>query len=80
MERFQANLLRDGKTVLDGVAGNFTDGGGAAGFFGAPAGTTLTTGGRFQLQLSDGRLVGVKLDKVIPNGHRPAIVHFSPAE
>lgn len=75
MERFQGKLVRDGKTLLDGVTGNFT--GPGAGFFAAPPTTTLAKGAALRLQLDDGREVPVTIEKVVPNAHRPAIVHFT---
>jgi hypothetical protein len=74
MERFQGKLLREKRTVLDGITGTFTAP--LEGFFAAPAGTSLVAGVRCELALVDGRTLPVTLTKVVLNGHRPAMVFF----
>jgi hypothetical protein len=78
MERFKGKLLREKRTVLDGIMGTFTAP--REGFFAAPAGTNLVAGAVCELALTDGRTLSVTLTKVVPNGHRPAMVFFISAE
>ena len=78
MERFEGKLLRNKQTVLDGIAGNFTAP--REGFFAAPAGTNLITRTFCELALVDGRTLPVTITKVVPNGHRPAMVFFASPE
>jgi hypothetical protein len=76
MERFQARLLRDNKILLDGLTGTFTSGERAAGFFAAPPGTSLVAGPNYELELTEGKTLAISIQKVVLNGHRPAIVQF----
>jgi hypothetical protein len=76
VEHFQATLIRDGKLLLDGLSGNFTGPGHAAGFFAAPPGTSLIAGPNYQLVLASKETVAIAIEKVTLNGHRPAFVQF----